>query len=505
MLKKFKENILTFGKVCLPSTFTLPSPEFHYEIASALQNPEIQFLNIIAPRGHAKSSLVAAVYVLWHMFCTPGRHVIVLSSKTQTHSKKLLMTIKDILDYSEPFRFFFGYHGRNNSLIWREDEIKINTGDAIFTRGTGQQVLGIKDINQRPTLIVADDLEDLENTISEKSRADNLKWFLTQLYPARDVKRSKIVSIGTPQHEQCIVYSLRDMMGWKTLQYDAELDEATKTSLWPELWSWKSLMEEKDRYASLGKISWYYREYRCQIVGDEEQLFKEKYLQYWKGSFFHNKDGDAFIKMEDNRIIAVNVFMGVDPASTISASSDYSTCVVVGIDIEGNRYVIAYFHERVTPMTLADAVLTFYDMYKPQRTRVESTGYQEMLREYLRSRLYIPGLELKETPRGPKSNRLESMQPFFASMKVWLKEGMTELRDELLLYPRAKHDDLLDGLFYAMKGVFKPYHAYQEEKNDLKKYEDVKYYVGLVNPNERRILREVMEGPKHDRPRRGIL
>ena len=35
---------------------------------------------------------------------------------------------------------------------------------------------------------------------------------------------------------------------------------------------------------------------------------------------------------------------------------------------------------------------------------------------------------------------------------------MIELRDELLLYPRSKHDDLLDGLFYANKGIYPPNH-----------------------------------------------
>lgn len=30
--------------------------------------------------------------------------------------------------------------------------------------------------------------------------------------------------------------------------------------------------------------------------------------------------------------------------------------------------------------------------------------------------------------------------------------------DELLLYPRGKHDDLLDGFFYANKNCYKPLH-----------------------------------------------
>ena len=34
---------------------------------------------------------------------------------------------------------------------------------------------------------------------------------------------------------------------------------------------------------------------------------------------------------------------------------------------------------------------------------------------------------------------------------------MSALKDELLMYPRGKHDDLLDGLYYAMLNLYKPY------------------------------------------------
>ena len=49
------------------------------------------------------------------------------------------------------------------------------------------------------------------------------------------------------------------------------------------------------------------------------------------------------------------------------------------------------------------------------------------------------------------------MEPYFYNKQVFLKNGMEELRAELLMYPRGKHDDLLDGLYYAMLNLYKPY------------------------------------------------
>jgi hypothetical protein len=92
-----------------------------------------------------------------------------------------------------------------------------------------------------------------------------------------------------------------------------------------------------------------------------------------------------------------------------------------------------------------------------------------MLRDYLRTRadeegLFIPGLEIKESPRSSKSSRLETMQPWFAQKKIHIQDSMHELKDELLMFPRGKHDDLLDGLYYATKNNYPPNHGFYKEK-----------------------------------------
>ena len=65
------------------------------------------------------------------------------------------------------------------------------------------------------------------------------------------------------------------------------------------------------------------------------------------------------------------------------------------------------------------------------------------------------------------------MQPYFAQKKVYIQENMEELKNELLLYPRGKHDDLLDGLYYATKKCYAPLHNKKETKkqSSYKDYE----------------------------------
>ena len=96
--------MIMFGKVIMPNMFSAASPEFHYQIANVLIDDDIRQANIIAPRGHAKSSIVGGVYPLYHIMNHSGAKLIVLVSRTQDHAIKLLGTIKDTIEYSDSFR-----------------------------------------------------------------------------------------------------------------------------------------------------------------------------------------------------------------------------------------------------------------------------------------------------------------------------------------------------------------------------------------------------------------
>ena len=99
ILKKLRSNMVLFGRVVIPNMFSAKSPAFHDEIAQVLMNNDIKQVNIIAPRGHAKSSIVGGVYPLYHLMFDKGKKLIVLVSRTQDHAVKLLGTIKDVLDF----------------------------------------------------------------------------------------------------------------------------------------------------------------------------------------------------------------------------------------------------------------------------------------------------------------------------------------------------------------------------------------------------------------------
>ena len=447
------------------------------------------------------SSIVALFAVLHHLFyfTKTRQKFIVLCSRTEGHSIRLLQTIKDTLEYSQPLRAIFGYHGRYNARQWKETSVELDTGDLILTRGMGQMVIGMKHLNQRPTMIILDDPEDMENTKTEAALDYNSTWVLQALMPAGDPRpgHCKRIVIGTPQHQLCIVEKLKANSLWTTLFFSAEQPDGT--ALWPEWMSIDRLKQIREECENAGKLSMYYREYLCQIVGADDQLFRPQDVRYYEGNLSYNRRGEAFLRVHalggnalgEPLLLPVTVTMGVDPASSVKESACYSAIVPVATDSHDNRYVLPYFRKRVQPMDLAEEVIRMYETYKPSRTTIETTGYQEMLRDYLRRRMSIPGLEHPEKPTTEKNLRLESMQPFFRSGKVFIQPQMKELEGELFMFPKGKSRDLMDALYYAFRGV---YPAHHEVSKDVRPFSsssgNLRHYASLWNMDESLLLEE---------------
>lgn len=467
ILQKLKHDMMLFGKVCMPNMFAVGSPKFHYTIAEKLLNPDIKQMNIVAPRGHAKSSIVAGVFPLHHLMFGEGKKLIVLVSRTQDHAVKLLGLLKDTMDFSDQFRSIFGYWGSHSAKSWSKSEIELKDGSVIICKGTGQQLRGIKVGNQRPTLIIVDDPEDENNTKTAEAMETNLRWLLQSAVPSVDPRKGRIVIIGTPQHQRCLVETLKGMHGWDNMTFKPDFEK--NIALWENWWSIKKLLEKKKELESINRLSVFYREYACEIVGDEDQLFKADDFRFFEGDFYR-KNNKNYLKLTSldgvpcDKIVPINVFTGVDPASSVKRGADYSVIYNLAVDDEENRYSLPYYRKHAKPLDLAESIVDNFRRYHSEKTRIESVGYQEMLREYVlkRSReenLFIPGLNIKENPRNSKSNRLESLQPIFAKRQMYIHQDQQDLMDELLLFPRGKHDDILDGLYYANKGSFAPYHT----------------------------------------------
>jgi len=481
--EELRSDLLTFGRVIMPKAFWAPPAEPHFDIEKLYLDETKKRVNIRIPRALAKSTIVAEVIPIHHILYNDAEQprLIVILSKTQSHAVDRLQSIKDVFDYSIPFRQIYGYWGEQNpgTLRWTKNDIILKDGSRIVARGTGQPIRGIKQGSVRPTFIIGDDLEDENNTKTTESMKINLDWLLQGADYALDPRYGRIWVIGTPLHPRCIVESLAEYNDWSSIKYSYlnETEDGRKYSLWPEVLSVEELLIEKRDKEEQGKLYQWYMERQCEMRGEETMLFPPPY-KYWEGEVIvEKKEAWLSITKKGDEVfnppkeVPVCLFGGVDPASSIKARADYSVIFTIAVDEEKNIYCVEYYRKRVTPLTLAEAILNSYERYWHQNMRIESTAYQEMLREYMESEFekrgyYISGLQIKETPRQNKSVRFEGLQPAFARGKVFLKSNMTAFEDELMTCARPRHDDLLDGYWLAQKNCYIPVHGLREKAKE---------------------------------------
>lgn len=478
ILRKCKNDLSYFGKLISPQTFYLPDPEFHKEVDALLMDRSITQLMIEAPRGTSKSSKCVH-FTLHHAIFDEGDKVIVIQSKTRREAIRRLTKVKDIIEFGENFRKVFGYCGEQVATYWREDYIKTKIGlytVTIIAVGTGQQVRGILEGDTRITLYYNDDPDDEDNTKSKEGMEDNFSKFLGGI-AGLDRRIGRVIVVGTPITEGCIVARVRDSAGWVTRNYPA-CNEETQECLWKEMYSFEWLMNKKKELDEQGMLWKFYSEYMCQLRGKDDQVFKNEDFRYWDGEFEKGVGTEHYlllkgiydekknpIKLYDEGVkIPILTFTGVDPSFSLNPKADYSVVMTVGIDENWNIYQFPYMRKRVLTTDLVDAIVHHHELYMPSKTTIESGAQQDSVRQIvnLLSTKYITGLTSKvPAPKDSKHKRyIDILQYHHVNHKLFLSLNHSEeLRSEMIMHPSlSAHDDTIDALYWAVKRAYTPDH-----------------------------------------------
>jgi predicted phage terminase large subunit-like protein len=509
LLRRMYVDIFFFAKFILgdpeqPMNYHIrsKSPDFHKEIVNKLLSMEIgSKLAVVAPRGHAKSTLINLVYPL-HRILFDEEKFIVLISESETQSKYFLQALGNEIEHNEKLQYFFG---DRKGKTWGKEEKefiagfdedgKPNSWVKVLVRGTGQKVRGLKYGAYRPTLTIIDDGEGERNTATPLLREQFRGWLNGAVIAGSNDAR--LIFIGTIVDEQSYLNRIagpmsfdrkgnRKRKGWDTMFYQAIVQDTQKglfvasgkeivrldgepEVLWSDYRSYKWLSDERERLMSEGDVAYFYQEYQNIPMDDSFRVFKKEHIQYWDGSFGYNNDQPVIYLAEDGerREVPINIFFGVDPASSENVKADYTVIMVVGVDKEHNIYVIDYFRGQVTPMDGADKIFELAEVYKPKEIKIEETGHV-MLSEYVTQKSKELGHFWNITPKQAikgKYYRIKQLQPYFASKAMFIRDEHFELEQELLNFKEhgSFKKDTLDALRWAVDDMYKPNVTYDDE------------------------------------------
>src|SRR5690606_22145584 len=102
----------------------------------------------------------------------------------------------------------------------------------IMAKGAEQKLRGLKWANQRPDLIVCDDMENDEAILNSDRREKFRRWFFGALRPAR-ASNGKIIVIGTILHMDSLLERLmQPQTGHKLIYEDLKSYSNEKKPIW---------------------------------------------------------------------------------------------------------------------------------------------------------------------------------------------------------------------------------------------------------------------------------
>ena len=177
-----------------------------------------------------------------------------------------------------------------------------------------------------------------------------------------------------------------------------------------------------------------------------------------------------------------SLYLTVDPAISLGRDADYTAMVVAGQFADKRIRVVDRVREKLTPDKLVDKVFDLVKKWGLHRVGIETFSFQKTLKYDIQKRQRETGIffsvdELgkRHSGRGEavlsKEARIRRLQPFFEQGLIEIRRDMTDFIDELLAFPRGKHDDLIDALSYQLDYLV-PSMNKGTTKNDDYKYDE---------------------------------
>ena len=487
-LELAKKDLIAFGKLFLPDDYMRSeTPPFHYEIADAITDKEKRQVAIILPRGHGKTVLTKADIL--QSFCFTKEPLFYgWVSATAKLATGNMDYVKYHLEFNERILYYFG---SLKGQKWTETDVETSNGCKLISKSNISGIRGGAKLHKRYDLVILDDFEDENNTITPEARAKNSNLITAVVFPALEPGSGRLRINGTPVHYDSFINNLiinyeksitqNEDFSWDVVLKKAIMDDGTM--LWNSWFGKKEMERKKKFYADSGQPYKFYQEYMMEVQSADDSIFTRDHIKYFQGTYEHDEDADiSFINIDGERK-PINVFAGVDPATdSARRDADFSVIMVIGVDSDNNIYVIDFLRKRGIPVLgipgeknkgIVDYMFDYSKIYHPSLYVVEDTTMSKPIFQALRAetrRRNDFSVRFKEEKPGTRMSKRDRIQEIlaqrFAIGQIHLQEKIHyDLEHEIITFgPRMGHDDTIDALAYACKYANPPIDIREDSK-----------------------------------------
>lgn len=421
---------------------------------------------------------------------------MLLVSDTEAQASLFLGNIKNALQDNPQLIELFGLKknlaGQVQFVKDSETDIIVEFDDGhkfrIIAKGSEQKLRGLLWNNSRPDIIIGDDMENDELVMNKERRLKFKKWVTNALLPCRSDK-GIVRFVGTilhmdsmleglmpkPYDKKTVTEPLRQYTTtrtmWKSIKYRAHSDDF-KMLLWPQKKSVEGFKELRQQAFDTGMQDGYSQEY-LNIPIDESS------------TYFRRAD---FIPMrEEDYKKPVRYYITADLAISDKETADYSVFVVGAVDEDKRIQIRNVIRERMDGREIVDTLLMLQKLYDPEAVGIEEMQVSKAIGPFLREEMirhnnYLSLLPLRHGGKD-KITRARSIQARMRAQGCKFdKQGdwYPIFEDELMRFPRDKHDDQVDAFSYLGLMLDSIIEAPTKEVMEEEAYQDEYESSGLV-------------------------
>lgn len=402
----------------------------------AVERGDIKRLMITMPPRHGKSMLASEFFPAWYLGRNPD-HYVVTATYAQDLADDFGRKVKNQIEDAAFQAVFPGVALADDSKSAKRFHIEGSSGGiehatnqrgAYYAVGVGGPLTG----RGAHLLLIDDPVKNREDADSEIVRRKTKDWYTSTAY-TRLMPGGRIVIIQTRWHEDDLsgwLLAGHKHEGWEVLDLPAIGDDGT--ALWPEQYD----------IAALERIR------RALPARDWSALYQQRPTPD-TGDFFRR---EWFRPYEKSPPLHTLTIYGASDYAVTADGGDYTVHVVIGIDPQGNIYVLDLWRKQADSAEWVESWCDLVRQWKPLTWAEEQgqirAGIGPFLEQRARARQAWCHRE-KFPTRGDKAVRAQSIRGRMSMGGLYVPAGadwVSDLIAECLRFPAGVHDDQVDAL-----------------------------------------------------------
>ena len=350
----------------------------HYEMFNLFNDTFVKDkydkVNVVVSRGFAKTTTGDLALTVWAK-CYRKSVFTVIGAKTDIDAQQFVSSIKNVFKTNQKIKDTFGilYDEKNRDYKSNANEVELTNDTCIRAISSGSSLRGINWKSVRPTLLIMDDFQSEANILTEDARIKQYNKWTKEVEQCGDKavwrngkkikSATKIVSIGTVLHMDCLISRLQRNRDYKTflrrailLKGDQTVDDIFESPLWSkckEIYFDDSLEDSKAAAQEFYQEN--FEEMKFPVLWEEKwDCFNDLAIPYWENrqAFMSEMMNNAseiglrwFRSVRTQTVEEIEehdfkkTILCIDPASTTSRKSDFTAMVVGSTATNGFKYM----------------------------------------------------------------------------------------------------------------------------------------------------------------------